>query len=55
MSSCWRRAHSSEVNREAIGRLVLELTNAMRGLPNGKAIDEDVWVLDEDGMVVGLA
>jgi len=27
----------------------------MRGLPNGKGIDEEVRVLDEQGMVVSLA
>ena len=31
-----------------------ELTDPVRGLPNGEGMDEEVRVLDEEGMVVGL-
>jgi hypothetical protein len=52
---CMRRAHSPEPSGEAPGRLVPGLTDPVRGLPNDEGIDEEVWVLNEEGMVVGLA
>jgi hypothetical protein len=52
---CMRRAHSPEPSGEVPGRLVPGLTDPVRVLPNDEGIDEEVRVLNEEGMVVGLA